>query len=36
MGAGAERIYIHLLGVFVLALMAVILIKVIKTKKKEA
>lgn len=35
-GAGAERIYIHLLGVFVLALMAVILIKVIKTKKKEA
>lgn len=35
-GAGAERIYIHLVGVFVLALMAVILIKVIKTKKKEA
>lgn len=35
-GAGAERIYIHLVGVFALALMAVILIKVIKTKKKEA
>ena len=35
-GAGADRIYIHLVGVFALALMAVILIKVIKTKKKEA
>lgn len=34
-GAGADRIYIHLIGVFALALMAVILLKVIKTKKKE-
>ncbi|WP_306483757.1 hypothetical protein [Anaerococcus sp.] len=35
-GSGADRIYIHLVGVFALTLMAVILIKVIKTKKKEA
>lgn len=35
-GASANRIYVHLIGVFALALMAVILIKVIKTKKKEA
>ncbi|MDU2558645.1 MAG: hypothetical protein E7C95_06680 [Anaerococcus prevotii] len=35
-GANADRIYIHLVGVFALALMAVILIKVIKTKNKEA
>lgn len=34
--SNADRIYIHLIGVFALALMAVILLKVIKTKKKEA
>lgn len=34
--AGADRIYIHLVGVFALSFMAVILIKVIKTKMKEA
>ncbi len=35
-GSNADRIYIHLIGVFALALMAVILLKVIKTKKKES
>ena len=35
-GAGANRIYIHLIGVFALSFMAVILLKVIKTKKKES